>query len=233
MAAGLQITNTSGTVMIGNGFRHFRCAQKVTRQIPNGSSFTLNTSNTPVTYVQQDNGMFAPKTGKILNNALCFISNVSHGGAANFAQASAFGPVNVWGSIVVHAPAYAAGTLISVTYYVFDTNNPSAGGNSGLQVFNASGQLEFNSNEGLMQIRALVPIAPNDSWSTPIDSGRQWAALVVGKQYWAVAGTAYGPGIWNNGSRVGIRGIPVATGLYGSAGTRPYTTVALIDVTGL
>lgn len=235
MAAGLEIVNTSGKVIFGRGYRHFRCTQKVTRQVANGSYFILTTSNTPVIYVQKDNGMFQPKTGSFLNNPTVFIGAVSHGGFANFARSTPFSTANEFGRLYVFSPGAASGALISVTYYIFDTTFPSsASSRFGLQIFNAQGVCEFNATDGVMRVTGQVSVPASDGNLISIPSGRTWAAMISGVQYWQVGYQVWGPGLGNNGSMISRRGIYLFTG-YGSngGGGRPATRAIIIDVTGL
>ena len=237
MSAGLEIINTSGKVIIGRGYRHFQCSQKVTRQIPNGGSFILNTSNTPVIYYEIADGGYLQRKGYFRDNPTLFIGEVSHGGAAFFARSTVYSPAHQFGILYVSSPQVAQGVLISVTYYIFDNALPNPGSTRfGLQVFNAQGQCEFNATQGLMRVVAQEEVPANDNWGIAIPPGRKWAAMTSGNQYYGLqVNRVFATGMGNSGSRLFVRGIFLynSNGIYVTSFTRKPTRAIIIDVTGL
>jgi len=178
--------------------------------------------------------MFQPKTGAFLNNPTVFIGAVSNGGFATFARSTPFSTAEEFGRLYVYSPNVAAGTLISVTYYIFDTTFPSsASSRFGLQIFNAQGVCEFNATDGVMRVTGQVSVPASDGNITSIPSGRTWAAMISGVQYWQGGFQVWGPGLGNNGSMISVRGMYLFTGYGNNGGTRRATRAIMIDVTGL
>lgn len=239
MAAGLQITNTSGVVTIGADTPHFVCLLKRTIQVPSGGQYSnaykLTSANCPVFYDIIDGGLFAPDYKKFRDNPMVFIGAVSHGGRASFQYSTQFSTNNEFGWINAVAPGVAAGTLISVTFYLFSTKRPVASGaRFGLQVFNAQGVLEFDSAYRLLQIQLIAKTA-SDSWSVGIPTGREYAAAIAGNNYWTPGGgQVWGPGIKNSGKggTLGIQGMLIQTANPVAATARPLAQIVVADVTG-
>lgn len=224
MPAGLQVYNSDGVFQIDGEFKNLCLRSKVT--------VTCN--------VATSNG--------VNNNYASAAQNYS--GISNLVIAlRSSAPCLVYWISATQYVILSSTNGASVTVYLFG-DPPAAGGSSGLQVYNAAGQLVFDSDQKYMRV-AGFEIMPGhiDSFSYP--AGKTYAAITSGGFWGRTIVTGAPPGASNyyqsewqrsgsswSGVTLNTVGIQTYLGFFpDSAGAITYeslsdTFILVLDVTG-
>lgn len=167
MTAGVEITNPSGTIMLDNNLANMFLAQKTTHTPAAGA-------NLVVTY-----------TGQAGSMPLCALSFTTASGTLALYSTVRVGNTWTWtflSSLV---------SSITITAFVFDRQFSASGPGFGLQVFDAAGNMTYNSAINPMKISQIISgNLPGGQLTTPTTQ-----TLTAGPTY-AVVQCNYAGGIY-------------------------------------
>lgn len=183
MPAGVQIINTSNTVLINEDYKAYALRVKGTVTLPGASG--AYSSRADVSFTSRSGG--APPMLALVPTEGCVITD-------NYRRN---GNVHTW--------SVRSNTAGPVEYYIFDllTSADNAGGL--FQVFDGSSRLIFDSNLNYLRIAQMIfsPVTSfgNSPGATkvPVPSGKKYAVAIAAPQYYRVyrnTGIVVGSGIF-------------------------------------
>lgn len=167
MPVGIEVINSSGQFQINDEFSNMHMTAKGTLSLVSNPLW-LNQGQ--VVFVEGVNPimMFGPNIAGV--GGACIIEKTAAPGGFNFRIMS----YSFWGGA-------SAGTVQIIPYYVFDTKPPTPS-NFGLQIFNSSGVLKFDSQSKFLKIKAMAVLG--EDGEIPVPFGKVYAACMARSPFW-------------------------------------------------
>ena len=230
MPAGFQIIGSSGNVQIDGNYVNLGLIAKGTVTIPAAGSISTSAVNASAITPQ------IVVTGS--TPILCIAPKIVRANIGRVQQSGSTFSYTIIGG------ASSAGETFN--WYLFDQMSLTTQGTSGLQVFNASGQIVFNSNANPMRIAAVgqvpnVSLSGNPSTSINAPTAGTYAAcLTQSRMYYQALGAGnfgqlYGDGvtITSSGSTIGAFLIALPPNNISMSEMTNGGPILLVDVSGL